>query len=613
MSYQVIARKWRPQAFDEVTGQEHITQTLRNAIEHDRLHHAYLFSGARGVGKTTTARLLAKALNCHKAEKPTVSPCRSDAADPCPSCAEIADSRSIDVLEFDAASNTQVDKIRDIILEGINVRPARDRNKIFIIDEVHMLSTSSFNALLKTLEEPPPNVVFIMATTEYHKVPETITSRCQEFRFRTISKRKIFERLRLIADADGVRVSDDALEEIARSGEGSMRDAQSNLDQVISFSGDEIVTSDVLAALGMAGTDTLVRAVRSVADRQPRVALEVVDELVSSGQDLRTFCRDLLSLIRDLMVFKLASDGEGLLDLSLVSIDILNELSGPFSEPDLIRLFNAIADTEARLKDSTQPRYTLELGLVKMTEMRRLADIGTLIERLGRLSIPSESSAAEPEAVFAAPASTPEIRRTEEEDEEKKTPAADIPDSFVTDEDCGSPEGPSEPIFEDPHDLLEPPIYDDVPPPDHPEIPDFISNDSLTELPLKLEPLTSKELDHVDDERLDDAYEAALLRTGDSLGPIPDAPLLVAKLLGRSPSAQIVGGPGGAASAVAPARDLSRFAPPVIEEDNDPVDPIELSPVPSEEELKLYARSLPAVRRLMRIFRAEIAEVKHVP
>ena len=244
MSYQVIARKWRPQTFEEVTGQEAITQTLRNAVEYDRLHHAYLFSGARGVGKTTTARLLAKALNCHKTDKPNPVPCSPSDTDACASCREISESRSIDVLEFDAASHTGVDDIREIILESININPARDRYKIFIIDEVHMLSTSSFNALLKTLEEPPPNVVFIMATTELHKVPETILSRCQEFEFRTITLQKIFDRLKVIADSEKIGVSDEALKEIARSGEGSMRDAQSNFDQVISFSGERIDVAD---------------------------------------------------------------------------------------------------------------------------------------------------------------------------------------------------------------------------------------------------------------------------------------------------------------------------------------------------------------------------------
>jgi len=216
MSYQVIARKWRPQTFEEVTGQEAITQTLKNAIEHDRLHHAYLFSGARGVGKTTTARLLAKALNCHKTAVPNPVPCSPDAEDACPSCVEIAESRSIDVFEFDAASHTGVDDIREIILESINIAPARDRYKIFIIDEVHMLSNSSFNALLKTLEEPPPNVAFIMATTELHKVPVTILSRCQEFEFRTIPLNKIFARLKLIAEAEKIDITGEALREIAR-------------------------------------------------------------------------------------------------------------------------------------------------------------------------------------------------------------------------------------------------------------------------------------------------------------------------------------------------------------------------------------------------------------
>jgi DNA polymerase-3 subunit gamma/tau len=207
MSYQVIARKWRPQTFEEVTGQEAITRTLRNAVEHDRLHHAYLFSGARGVGKTTTARLLAKALNCHKTDKPNPQPCAPSDEAACVSCVEIAESRSIDVLEFDAASHTGVDDIREIILEGININPARDRYKVFIVDEVHMLSNSSFNALLKTLEEPPPRVAFIMATTELHKVPDTILSRCQEFEFRTIPTLKIYDRLKIISEAEKINVS----------------------------------------------------------------------------------------------------------------------------------------------------------------------------------------------------------------------------------------------------------------------------------------------------------------------------------------------------------------------------------------------------------------------
>src|SRR5947208_3554078 len=276
MTYQVIARKWRPQTFEEVTGQEPITRTLRGAIEHDRLHHAYLFSGARGVGKTTTARLFAKALNCHKSDRPTPTPCRAEDPTVCASCKEIAEGRSIDVLEIDAASNTGVDNVRESIINTVGVRPARDRFKVFIIDEVHMLSTQAFNALLKTLEEPPPRVVFIMATTESHKIPDTILSRSQQFEFRTIATEKIAARLRLIADAEAIKVDDAALSEIARAGEGSMRDAQSAFDQVISFSEDKITTTDVEAALGLASAEQLTRVTNAIAQEQPAEALAAV-------------------------------------------------------------------------------------------------------------------------------------------------------------------------------------------------------------------------------------------------------------------------------------------------------------------------------------------------
>ncbi len=380
MSYQVIARKWRPQTFEEVTGQEAITHTLRNAVEHDRLHHAYLFSGARGVGKTTSARLLAKALNCHSSDKPIAKSCNI-----CASCKEIAEGRSIDVLEFDAASNTQVDKIRDLIIENINIAPARDRFKIFIIDEVHMLSTSSFNALLKTLEEPPPNVVFVMATTELHKVPDTILSRCQEFEFRTIATAKIFERLNLIAEAEGVTISAEALREIARSGEGSMRDAQSNFDQVISFSDETISIEDVINALGIASSEILTRTVEAIAHRKPEEALLVVEELIRRGQDLRNYCRDLLTFLRDLLVAKVTNHAAGLLDSSILDQEALLKYAEHFSESDLVRLFNSLAQTETELRNATQPRYILEIGLVKLMELQRVTAIEKILERLAKL------------------------------------------------------------------------------------------------------------------------------------------------------------------------------------------------------------------------------------
>jgi DNA polymerase-3 subunit gamma/tau len=384
MSYQVIARKWRPQSFAEVTGQEPITRTLRNAIEHERLHHAYLFSGARGVGKTTTARLLAKALNCHKAKGPTATPCRTDDPDACPSCSEISESRSIDVQEIDAASHTGIDNVRETIIGSVGFAPARDRFKIFVIDEVHMLSTASFNALLKTIEEPPPRVVFIMATTEKHKVPETILSRCQQFEFRTIATAKILECLRVIADSEKISIPDDALREIARAGEGSMRDAQSAFDQVISFAGETIRKEDVELALGVAGADLLTRFINGIAENKPVEALAVVDDLVMRGHDLRNFCRDALAHLRDLLVAKVSGSDE-LLESAVCDRGELNRQAALFSESDLVRFFHSLSETETKLRTATHPRYQLEIGLVKLMEMRRLQPLSELIERIGAL------------------------------------------------------------------------------------------------------------------------------------------------------------------------------------------------------------------------------------
>ena len=384
MSYQVIARKWRPQKFEDVTGQEVLTRTLQNSIEHARLHHAYLFSGARGVGKTTTARLVAKALNCHKATGPTPTPCAMTDATACASCREIAEGRSMDVLEIDAASNTGVDNVRDVIINSVAVAPARDRYKVFIIDEVHMLSGAAFNALLKTVEEPPPRVVFIMATTGAHKVPETISSRCQLFEFRTIATAKIAERLRVIADAEKISISDEAIREIARAGDGSMRDAQSGFDQVISFAGEEIKTEDVEKALGIAGADVLARVISGIAENKPAEALAIVDDLVMRGHNLRNFCRDVLGHLRDLLVVKVSGDPK-LLDSSSMQTAELQKQATLFSESDLVRFFHSLAETEASLKEAANPRYQVEVGLVKLMEMRRLAPLADLVNRIAEL------------------------------------------------------------------------------------------------------------------------------------------------------------------------------------------------------------------------------------
>src|SRR5262245_47841299 len=378
VSYQVIARKYRPQTVAELTGQEHISRTLGNALDQRRLHHAYLFSGVRGTGKTTTARILAKGLNCHTGV--TSRPCLQ-----CHSCLEIALGNSLDVLEIDAASNTGVDNVRDVIINNIAMAPARDRYKVFVIDEVHMLSASAFNALLKTLEEPPSHVIFIMATTELHKVPDTILSRCQQFEFRQIPTEKIFQRLREIAAGEGVKISDAALGEVARAGAGSLRDAQSAFDQVIAFSGDQITEEDVTNALGLVSAATLGRFAEAIADQNTLEILNLVDEVFVRGYDLRNFTRELTAYLRHLLVVKAGGDGIDLLGVTDVEVDRLKRLSSKFSEEDLVRLFHLLAQTEKDIKDSPHPRFQLEVGLVKLTHATRLRTLDELITRLEEL------------------------------------------------------------------------------------------------------------------------------------------------------------------------------------------------------------------------------------
>jgi DNA polymerase-3 subunit gamma/tau len=638
MSYQVIARKWRPQTFEEVTGQEAITQTLRNAIEFDRLHHAYLFSGARGVGKTTTARLLAKALNCHKSDKPTLTPCLVTDETACASCLEISESRSIDVLEFDAASHTKVEEIRDIILESINVSAARDRYKIFIIDEVHMLSTSSFNALLKTLEEPPPNVVFIMATTELHKVPDTILSRCQEFDFRTIALSKIFDRLKVIAAAEKIDVTDEALREIARSGEGSMRDAQSNFDQVISFSGEKIGVGDVTGALGLASAEMLTRITGAISSQDRKAALTVVDELISRGQDLRHFCRDLLAFFRDLLVFKIGGDSETLLDTALLSREEMQTHTRMFSEADLLRFFNSLCETETQLKDATQPRYVLEIGLVKLIEMRRVVAIEDLLERLGKLEIMlagdtssgSEASGGPPDIAAAVSAEKKTLKPEEAssppaaapEPEPPPIEAISEPQPKTAMENSVTPPAPAaDPYLDAPYEPGEEPVeeepssapltsFEPVPEPDSAvKLQNIVERTSA--MPVKLAPISSGDLEHVDDNWLDTAYENRLIWSGDDLAPIPGASKIAAALFNgaQTPTASQAGETSNGSAAAAPARiDLS-FMPSLDAGDRSEAVPT-LPENPTEEQLLAYANNHPVVKRALRIFRGKIVKIE---
>lgn len=414
MSYQVIARKYRPQTFSDLAGQEHITRTLSRALDQQRLHHAYLFAGVRGTGKTTSARILAKGLNCHKGV--TSQPCLQ-----CPSCLEIASGNSLDVLEIDAASNTGVDNVRDVIINNIAMAPARDRYKVFVIDEVHMLSTSAFNALLKTLEEPPSHVIFIMATTELHKLPDTILSRCQQFEFRQIPTEKIFQRLREIADSENIKINDEALREIARAGAGSLRDAQSAFDQVIAFSGSEITEDDITASLGLVSTATLGRFAEAIANRDTAGTINLVEEVFARGYDLRNFTRELMAYLRHLLVVKSGITSGELLGVADVEINKLAKLAAQFSEEDLVRCFHLLAETEKEVKDSPHPRFQLEIGLVKLAHASRLRTLDELIERLSNLesglgsgSI-STAASARPAPAREASSYSPSVRPTQSE------------------------------------------------------------------------------------------------------------------------------------------------------------------------------------------------------
>ncbi len=378
MSYQVLALKWRPQVFDDVIGQDAVTRTLKNAITKGRIANAFLFCGVRGVGKTTTARILAKAFNCSSSPGPTIEPCGE-----CPSCKEIAASRSLDVLEIDGASHTKVEGIREV-LDASQYAPSRDRFKIYVIDEVHMLSIHSFNALLKTLEEPPPHLKFIFATTEYHKIPDTIVSRCQQFEFRAVPSSEITGQLHRIAEAEGVTINEAALKQIARAAEGSIRDALSALDQVVASAGEEITETDVTELLGLISGDVLSRATRAIVERNTAEILSIVDQLVRGGRDLLSFSRGLLQFFRDVLVIRIAPDTPELVEMGGERTELV-ELAQLVSEEDLIRCLEILTQLEGALRWSPEPRFHLEVALLKLAEMRRLASFEDLLARFEAL------------------------------------------------------------------------------------------------------------------------------------------------------------------------------------------------------------------------------------
>jgi DNA polymerase III subunit gamma/tau len=412
VSYKVLARKWRPQRFEDVIGQRAVTQTLRNAIAAKRIAQSFVFAGPRGVGKTTTARILARCLNCD--EGPTADPCGR-----CDACIEIAEGRDMDVLEIDAATHTQVDKVREIIIAGLRTAPARDRHKIFIIDEVHRLSPQAFDALLKSIEEPPPHVVFMMATTEIDKVPPTIQSRSQVFELKTIGVKQIAEQLRTIAAAEAITIDEAAVMAIARAGDGSMRDAQSAFDQVIAFAGATISAEDVATVLGLVRRDLLLDMASAVAREDAAAIFQLADRAVEGGYELRTVLRELGRLTRDLLVISI--DPARLSDPDLAAEgeqEQLKAVAALFSREDLLRAFDVLTKGEDEIRSSMQPRFHLEMTLLRWIHLRKLVPLSDVIEGLDRggsggsrspapaRPLPDSSRAPAPQAPARGPAAS---------------------------------------------------------------------------------------------------------------------------------------------------------------------------------------------------------------
>ncbi|HTQ49341.1 MAG TPA: DNA polymerase III subunit gamma/tau [Candidatus Acidoferrales bacterium] len=377
MAYQVIARKYRPQRFADVVGQEHVTRTLTNAIEQKRIAHAYLFCGPRGTGKTTIARIFAKCLNCEGGPKVNFS-------DKDPRCIEIAEGRSLDVLEIDGASNNGVEQVREL-RETCKYAPANSPFKIYIIDEVHMLSTAAFNALLKTLEEPPAHVKFMFATTDPEKVLPTILSRCQRFDLRRIPALLIVKQLAQIAKQEKVKIDEPALYAIARGADGGMRDAESTLDQLISFCGDKIEEADVLSVFGLAAQGQILALSRAVLAGEIPTALGLLNELAQNGKDLGRLLSDLLNHFRNLLIFQVSRGDMKLLEVSEIEVATLKEQSTLANTELLMRILEVLADSELRLRDAASRKILLEVALLKAIEARNAVNLDSVLKQLNSL------------------------------------------------------------------------------------------------------------------------------------------------------------------------------------------------------------------------------------
>ena len=374
MTYLIYARKYRPKTFEEMIGQKPVVQTLQNAIKNDRVAQAYIFSGMRGVGKTTAARILAKALNCQHG--PTPTPCNK-----CEFCKEINEDRSVDVLEIDGASNRGIDEVRSL-REGVKYKPIHCRYKVIIIDEVHMLTREAFNALLKTLEEPPPHTVFIFATTEFHKVPATIVSRCQHFEFKKISHKEIINHLLDITQKENITISSFGLNLIAEAADGSLRDAQSLLDKAVAFSGELINDEDLKEILGTISRDILFTFSGAVLQEKPDEVFPLVEKIIESGYDLRFLYKELVQHFRNLLLVKSVKNPQDLLPLNEEDMKLLKEEAKKASQEELLRYLVALQHGEQGLKFSSHPRIYLETFLVKLCHFKQITPLKDIIQEL---------------------------------------------------------------------------------------------------------------------------------------------------------------------------------------------------------------------------------------
>jgi len=413
MSYIVLARKWRPRGFDDLVGQETVVKSFKFALANDKIVHAYLFSGPRGVGKTSSARILAKALNCE--QRSGSEPCGT-----CQSCEAVTGGASVDVLEIDGASNNSVDAVREL-RETVKYAPSGGKYKIYIIDEVHMLSTSAFNALLKTLEEPPPHVIFIFATTEPKKIPATILSRCQHHSFRRITKNRIKEQLKKITDTEKIKIKDEALEMIAKAGDGSMRDSLTLLDQACSFS-DDIDAKELQSLLGLPETEVIANLSETILTGDISGTLSIIKELTDRGSDLRQLTKELVETFRNIAVVKITRDAEELLEFSTEEVERLRALTQGVAIEPLTLILSELLRLEGEVRNAINPRYTLELGLLRMSFVKGMTSIESVLKQLGTANTAPSVQAPKQPVKQPEPSAAPVAEKKTEIEEKLDSP-----------------------------------------------------------------------------------------------------------------------------------------------------------------------------------------------